>query len=191
LPGRTLLPVPISTGNLLWHLWPVCLDELSTRINTYTEILPNQIRWQSEYLLNDILANSQLNDRIDTLTNLLERAVVLIESSPELIDNQTSKVMRDITGERRIVLEAIKQERMAVLEEIRNERAIVLQYLSNEMTIQREAGFKDLNALNNQGIKLTVTNVKDIANLLLWRALLLISILAIVTFIGIFLYKKL
>ncbi|MEP0132826.1 MAG: hypothetical protein ABJJ25_11480 [Eudoraea sp.] len=167
------------------------LDELSTRINTYTEILPNQIRWQSEYLLNDILANSQLNDRIDTLTYLLERAVVLIESSPELIDNQTSKVLRDITGERRIVLEAIKQERMAVLEEIRNERAIVLQHLSNEMTIQREAGFKDLNALNNQGINLTLTNVKDIADLLFWRALLLISILAIVTFIGIFLYKKL
>jgi len=77
------------------------------------------------------------------------------------------------------------------LEEIRNERAIVLQHLSNEMTIQREAGFKDLNALNNQGIKLTVTNVKDIANVIFWRALLLISILAIVAFLGILLYKKL
>ncbi|MGB5782939.1 MAG: hypothetical protein WBM42_13770 [Eudoraea sp.] len=167
------------------------LDELSTRINTYIEILPNQIRWQSKYLLNDILANSQLNGRLDSLTTLLERAVVLIESSPELIDNQRSKVMRDLTGERRIVLEAIKQERKAVLEEIRKGRAIVLEHLSNEMTFQREAGFEDLNELNKQGINLNVTNVKDMADLIFWRALILMSILAIIIFIGIFLYKKL
>jgi len=167
------------------------LDELSTRINTYTEILPNQIRWQSEYLLNDILANSQLNGRLDTLTILLERAVVLAESSPELMDNQRSKAIQDLKGERRIVLEAIKQERRAVLEEIRKERAIVLQHLSNEMTIQREAGFEDLNELNRLGINLNVTNVKDIADLIFWRALILMSILAIIIFIGIFLYKKL
>ncbi len=167
------------------------LDELSTRINTYTEILPNQIRWQSEYLLNDILANSQLNGRMDTLLYLLERVVVLIESSHEVIDDQRSKAIQDLMGERRIVLEAIKQERMAVLEEIQKERAIVLEHLSNEMTIQREAGFEDLNELNKQGINLNVTNVKDIADLIFWRALILMSILAIIIFIGIFLYKKL
>ena len=41
------------------------------------------------------------------------------------------------------------------------------------MTFQREAGFEDLNELNKQGINLNVTNVKDMADLIFWRALII------------------
>ena len=167
------------------------LDELSTRINTYTTILPNQIRWQSEYLLNNALENSQLNRRFDTLTNLSTRAVLLIESSPELIDDQRSLLMKELKGELNIVLKAIRHERITILDEIQKEREMVMQQLGNEITKQREASFQELNSLTNQGIKFTFNNLEDIVDTIFWRVLILISILAIITFIGIFFYKKL
>ena len=167
------------------------LDELSTRINTYTTILPNQIRWQSEYLLNNALENSQLNRRFDTLTNLSTRAVLLIESSPELIDDQRSLLMKELKGELNIVLKAIRHERITFLDEIQKEREMVMQQLGNEITKQREASFQELNSLTNQGIKFTFNNLEDIVDTIFWRVLILISILAIITFIGIFFYKKL
>lgn len=166
------------------------LDELSVRMNAYTDILPKQIRWQSEYLLNNKLEESQLNRRFDTLTNLLMRVVLLIESSPELVDNQRSLLMQDLKGERSIVLKAIRQERIAVLYEIQKEREIVMRQLGDEITKQREASFQELNSLANQGIKLSITNLQDIVDIIFWRSVILISILVVVLFVGIIWYKK-
>jgi len=167
------------------------LDELSTRINAYTEILPKQVRWQAEYLLNDALTNPELTGRLDSLTHLLERSVLLVESTPELIDNQRTTLMQEVSQERIAVLQAIRQERMAILDEIRKERALVMQQLSDEITAQREASFQELNSMTNQGITLSFDNLNEIVDTVFWRTVVLLSVFFVVVIIGIIIYKRL
>jgi hypothetical protein len=166
------------------------LDELSTRLNAYTEILPKQVRWQAEYLLNNALTNPDLTDRLDSLTHLLERSVLLLEYTPELIDDQRSTLMQELRGERIAVLQAIKQERIAVLDEIRKERAIVMQLLSDEITLQREASFQELNSLTGQSIDLSFNNLENIVDTIFWRTVVLLFIFLVVIVIGIIIYKR-
>jgi hypothetical protein len=167
------------------------LDELSTRLNAYTEILPKQARWQAEYLLNNALTNPELTGRLDSLAYLLERSVLVVESTPELIDDQRSTLMRELRGERIAVLQAISQERIAVLEEIRKERAIVMQELSDEITIQRDASFKELNSLTGQSIDQSFNNLENIVDTIFWRTVVLLFIFLVIIVIGIIIYKRL
>jgi hypothetical protein len=166
------------------------LDELSTRINAYTEILPKQVRWQAEYLLNNALNNPELTGRLDSLTYLLERSVLVVESTPELIDEQRSTLMQELRGERIAVLQAIRQERIAVLDEISKERAIVMQLLSDEITLQREASFQELNSLAGQSIDLSFNNLENIVDTIFWRTVVLLFIFLVVVVIGIIIYKR-
>jgi len=166
------------------------LDELSTRINAYTEILPKQVRWQAEYLLNNALTNPELTGRFDSLAHLLERSVLLVESTPELIDNQRSTLMRELRGERLAVLHAIRQERISVLDEIRKERVIVMQQLSDEITLQREASFHELNSMTKQSIDLSFKNLENIIDTIFWRTVILLTIFLVVIVIGIIIYKR-
>ena len=167
------------------------LDELSTRINAYTEILPKQARWQAEYLLSNALTNPELTGRLDSLTYLLERSVLVVESTPELIDDQRSTLMKELKGERITILHAIKEERMAVLDEIIKERAIVMQQLSDEITLQREASFKELNSLTVQSIDLSFNNLENIVDTIFWRTVVLLFIFLVVIVVGIVIYKRL
>ncbi|UCD60519.1 MAG: hypothetical protein JSV59_11630 [Flavobacteriaceae bacterium] len=167
------------------------LDELSTRINAYTEILPKQVRWQAEYLLNNALTNPELTGRLDSLTYLLERSVLVVESTPELIEDQRSTLMKELRAERIAVLQAIKQERIAVLDEIRKERAVVMQQVSDEITVQREAGFQELNSLTSQSIDLSFNNLENIVDTIFWRTVVLLFILLVVLVVGIIIYKRL
>lgn len=120
----------------------------------------------------------------------MERTVLFIESSPELIESQRKDAFVDIRGERLAVLQALRQEREIILEEIKNERAIVIAQLTEQLNIQREASFRDLTVLTNQSIEKTFTHMEDIVDKLFWRTVVLISILIALMFIGIIVYKK-
>ena len=138
------------------------LDELSTRINAYTEILPKQVRWQAEDLLNNALTNPELTGRLDSLTYLLERSVLVVESTPELIDEQRSTLMQEL----------------------------VMQLLSDEITLQREASFQELNTLTSQSIDLSFNNLENIVDTIFWRTVVLLFIFLVVIVIGIIIYKR-
>ncbi|WP_296705333.1 hypothetical protein [Algoriphagus sp.] len=166
------------------------LDDLTSHINSYMEILPKQVRWQTEYLLSNVLTNPDLNQRFDSLSSLFDRMVILAESTPEIIDNQRTAAFVDIKGERIAVLEAIRQERSIILDEIRKERSIVLAELNEQITYQREASFLELNALTNQSIELGFKNLENLVDKIFWRTVVLTSILLIITIIGFIVYKK-
>ena len=142
-------------------------------------------------MLNNELTKLELTGRLDSLTHLLERSVVVVESTPELIDDQRSTLMKELRGERIAVLQAIQQERIAVLDEIRKERAIVMQELSDEITIQREASFKELNSLTGQSIDQSFNNLENIVDTIFWRTVVLLFIFLVVIGIGIIIYKRL
>ncbi|QYA25585.1 hypothetical protein G3I01_08695 [Gramella sp. MT6] len=166
------------------------LDKMRAQLGSYMEVLPKQVRWESEFLIDNALTNAELNSRFDSISNLLERTVLVLESSPDLIDNQREAAFKDISGERIAVLQALSMEREIILEEIKKERAIVLAEISEQISTQREASFKDLNALTNQSIDATFDRTEDIIDKLFWRTVILISILFVLIFIGLILYKK-
>ena len=166
------------------------MDQLRSQLSSYMETLPKQVRWESEFLINNTLANPELSNRYDSIARLLERTVLLMESTPELIDNQREAAFKNIGSERRAIIQAMRQEREIILEEIKNERKIVMAELSKQINTQREASFEDLTALTNQSIELTFKSMEDIIDKLFWRTVVMISVLLILIFIGSIVYKK-
>ncbi|WP_186757963.1 hypothetical protein [Echinicola salinicaeni] len=166
------------------------LDELRSQLSSYMAVLPKQVRWETEFLINNTLIHPELTSRYDSIAQLLERTVYLIESSPELIENQRKASFEDIRSERMAVLQALRQEREIILEEIRKERSIVLAELSEQLSVQREASFKDLTSMTNQSIEMTFNNMEKLVDKLFWRTVIMISILLVLVFIGAIVYKK-
>ena len=166
------------------------VDELTNRMNIYTNLLPRQARWHAEYAINNSVAQAELEQKFDSLSHLIERTVLLVESSPDIIDNQRIAMFKDLERERKIVLEAIRQERIAVLDLLQKEREIVFQYLNKEVTSQREASMEDLNNLSIQSINSSFDQLDSLADKFFWRTLILVLILVAGLIIGVILYKR-
>lgn len=167
------------------------LDQMRAQLGSYMEVLPKQVRWESEYLINNSLANPELTGRFDSIANLLERSVIMLESSPEIIDNQREAAFQDLRNERIAVLNALSQEREIILDAIKKEREIVLAELSNQINNQREAGFQDLNTMTNQGIENSFNRMENIIDKLFWRTVVMVSVLIVLIMVGMIVYKKL
>ncbi|MEN2284219.1 hypothetical protein AAGF08_18895 [Algoriphagus sp. SE2] len=166
------------------------LDGLRSQVSSYMEVLPKEVRWEAEYLLNNTLNNPELTGRFDSLARLLERMVLFIESSPELIENQREGAFKDISTERNAVIQALRQEREIILNEIKSEREIVLALLIEELTLQRQATFQDLTTLTTQSLEMTFDKMDGMVDKLYWRTVILISILIVLVFAGLIVYKK-
>ena len=57
-------------------------EELATRLNLYTESLPKQVRWQSEYLIGQMASSPEIKGRLDSLmimTAVAQRMAVVAE----------------------------------------------------------------------------------------------------------------
>lgn len=166
------------------------MNELRSQISSYMEVLPKQVRWEAEFLLNNTLNNPDLTSRLDSLSNLLERSVIVLESSPELINSQREAAFEGIREERIAVLQAIRQEREIIVEEIKKERAIILEELNQTINLQREATFRDLTALTNQSIEMSFAHMDSMVDKMYWRTVILIAALAVIILIGLIIYKK-
>ena len=166
------------------------LDQMRSQLGSYMEVLPKQVRWESEYLINNSLANPELTSRFDSIADLLERTVIFMETSPGIIDNQRESAFQDIRNERLAILQNLRTEREIILEEIRKERATVLAELSEQLTTQREASFQNLNDFTNQSLEKTFNKTEDIIDKIFWRTIVGISILLVLIFIGLIVYKK-
>lgn len=166
------------------------IDGLRSQVSSYMEILPQQARWEAEFLLNNTLNNPDITNRIDSLAGLLERSVILLESTPEIIDIQRKTSFADIRAERIAVLQAIQQEREIILEEIKSEREIVLSILTEQLNLQREATFRDLTTLTNQSLDRTFDRMEEMVNTLYWRTGIIIAGLVVLVFVGLIVYKK-
>ena len=166
------------------------IDELTNRMNVYTNLLPRQARWHAQYAINNSVAEAELEQKFDSLYHLMERTVIFAESSPDIIDTQRIAMFKDLERERKIVLEAMRQERIAVLDLLQKEREIVLQYLNEEVTSQREASMEDLNNLSTQSINSSFDQLDSLADKFFWRTLILVLVLVAGILLGIILYKR-
>lgn len=166
------------------------LDEMRSQISSYMEVLPKQVRWETEYIINNTLNHSDLTKRVDSLFRLLERSVLVLESSSELVDNQRQAAFKDISKERLAITDLIRQERQIILDEIKSERAIIMDELTKQLNLQREATFQDLSNLTNQSLDLTFYRMESLVDKLYWRTVIMTSLLVVLVFIGLIIYKK-
>lgn len=166
------------------------LDEMRSQIGSYMEVLPKQARWEAEYLLSNTVNNPELTSRFDSLTSLLERSILVLESGEELIDSQRQAAFQDISKERMAVIQALRQEREIILEEIKSEREIVLSELIEQLTIQREATFQDLSTLTDQSLNQSFDRMEKLVDTLYWRTAFLTGGLIVLVFVGLIVYKK-
>ncbi|MBN7815165.1 hypothetical protein [Algoriphagus pacificus] len=166
------------------------LDEMRSQISSYMEVLPKQVRWETEYLINQAMNSPALTSRFDSLSNLLERSILVLESSPELIEKQRLEAFKDISKERLAVIRALRIEREIILDEIKNERAIVLEEFTKQLNLQREATFEDLTTLTNHSLDKTFDRMEGMIDTLYWRTAIMIGVLVVLVFIGLIVYKK-
>ena len=166
------------------------LDQMRAQLGSYIEILPKQMRWESEDMLTNAMTNAEMVNRFDSVTNLMERTVLVLESSSDLIDSQRKAAFNDIRGERIAIINALRQEREIILEEIKNERAIILAELSEQINTQRQASFEDLRVLTNNSIDSSFDRTEQIIDKLFWRSLILILVLGVFIIIGVLIFKK-
>lgn len=166
------------------------MDEMRSQISSYMEVLPKQVRWETEYIINNTLNHSDLTKRVDSLFRLLERSVLVLESSSELVDTQRQAAFKDISKERLAITDLIRQERQIILEEIKSERAIIMDELTKQLNMQREATFQDLSNLTNQSLDLTFYRMEDLVDKLYWRTVIMTSLFVVLVFIGLIIYKK-
>ena len=166
------------------------IDELTSRMNVYTTLLPIQMRWQAEYLMNNSISQYQLEQKYDSIYGLLDRAIILVESTPAIIDTQRIAVFDDLGRERKIVLDALQQERLALTDLLEKERELVFQNLNDEVSFQREASMASLDQLSGQSIDSSFDQLNKLVDKIFWRSLILLFVFIAAIYIGIILYKR-
>lgn len=166
------------------------IKDLNNRINFITDLLPKQIRWQSEYLMYDVTPeNVKVLEKLplDTLIWQLDSITTLAYTIPGLVDNQRALVFEYISQEREQMTKLLQAERQLAFRTLQNERALVLQ----ELTSQRNAAFQETDQIIDKSIDKTFLESKEIVDYLVWRVIFMLMGTFIAIAILIVLYKKL
>jgi len=111
------------------------MDNLQNKLTLNAEFIPKEARWQAEYLIYELLADSMggnLFENVNSLTGSVERISRFIENSPELISYVRQKLMQDINTQRIATLESLKEEKMTILEAVTSERINTLKEIDRE-----------------------------------------------------------
>ncbi len=168
-------------------------EELSTRLNFYTEALPKQVRWQSEYMLGEILSNQNVQERIDSLMSLMsiaERLAVVAESTSNLVDMQREAVMDDIRKERIIILNTLHQERVDVSSDLGQARDQIMDDIWENISRERLAAFEDVEGILARAVELSFEKVDALTTKIFKLALLAFGLGFVAAAFLIVLYKK-
>ena len=147
-------------------------EELSTRLNLYTESLPKQIRWQSEYMIGQMASSPEIKERLDSLmimtvvaqrmTVIAERMAIVAESAPSLVDDQRKAIMRDVGRERRIILDVLKSERIEISKELAQARDQLMDDIWNNVSLERLEAFEDAEGILVRSVELSFDKIDDL-----------------------------
>jgi len=122
------------------------LHNLREEIMFHFDLLPKQIMWQSQYLM-DRMTNEgllkQSEESLRSITESTERITTVIEQTPDMIEDVRTSTIEDINGQRIETIEALRLERIAMLEALRAEREAAF----DEIDQMRERTIGDLDSL--------------------------------------------
>ncbi len=185
----------LNTFQKLEHL-AMNVEDISTQVFAYSNHLPKQARWQAELMLEDIEAKEKLNmtfEKMVRLSESFERAVAVLEQSPDLLareriaginalSNERVKTLEDIDRQRLLSLEWLTNERITVLEALQKERMMVLDALEKE----RMAALEQIESFGDRISEKIILETKHLIDHFYLRAAQLSGVIFFVVFIAVY-----
>jgi hypothetical protein len=173
---------------------------LSNRMNAYATSIPKQARWQAEYILNKYLKREDLERGLDDFSAIAkstERAVDIVEQTPELIQNERIALlkeinrqriasMNDLTHERIAILDMMQAERIAVIEELRKERIAIMADVRKE----RIETMKDIENLATSTLSETSVHMKEVVDHFFLRLIQVLAVLVVLGFVVLLIFRR-
>ena len=139
------------------------IADLLERLDLYVEMLPHQMRWQAEYVIEKQLITRE--EKEDTLRNFAAMSSSLVSMSDSLTKMSSSL---DRLGELPDEMsELAASERKAIGKMMDQQRTVILQ---------------EVEALKTRTLNETTRNVKDIFDYILWRVAIVAVILIVLRF---------
>ena len=126
------------------------MEQLSLRLNLYTELLPRSGRWQAELMLAE-LADSSRSSKFTEILNQIEAMETLnafLLSAPDLVDEQ-----------RDILLEAVDHQRLAFEAALEKYVAGATDEILAGITSEQEAAMAELDRIMQAEIQEAVTRL--------------------------------
>ncbi len=126
------------------------IEELSMRLNTYSELLPRTGRWQAELMLAELTDSARVTAYLDVLNRIeaMEALNTFLRSAPELVDEQ-----------RENLLDAVDYQRIAFEDALERHVAGATDELLRGITPEREAAMRELDRVLDLRIGEAVTRL--------------------------------
>jgi len=178
----------------------------------FWELVPKQVRWEAELLLQDYISREEIlkaQEDLDEISKALQRAHQELDELPVIlgeqreavleavrieianitavIDQQRNALTESIDTQRIETLDAVRQEREIVLAAVRQERELVLAAIDE----QRVATLNELPNLVSQSVEQADPTLRAAIDYLFWRAALLFGALGALATLAAFLLMRL
>ena len=126
------------------------MEQLSLRLNLYTELLPRSGRWQAELMLAELADSSSFSQFADILNQIeaMETLNAFLLSAPDLVDEQ-----------RDILLEAVDHQRLAFEAALEKYVAGATDEILAGITSEQEAAMAELDRIMQAEIQEAVTRL--------------------------------
>ena len=166
------------------------LEDLSLRFNSYSTLLPKEIRWQGELLAGEVIGRENLRatlDDIDEIGKFARRADAVLADVPgtvrsasgpigELVDAQRKELLAAIDLERATVTAFVTAERQAATDAIREERKAAFEGLAKE----RAAALLEIDAISKRSVDAAAERAHGVVDYVFWRVLILLAVAGVI-----------
>ncbi len=194
----------LSAGEVAADL-TTAVEDLSRKLDVYTEQLVRQARWEAELFKSEILADVPVNQALplaeravmtaeraaatlDRLAPAVERGVVVAESAPKVIAAEREATTKVLQEELARLSRFVREERIATLAYLSRERE-ELARLGRFVREERIAALKDLEQifeLERKGVTEDLYRISvKMVDHAIWRAAQLCVIIMGALFIGV------
>jgi hypothetical protein len=166
------------------------LEDLSLRLNSYSTLLPKEIRWQGELLAGEVTGRENLRDTmddIDEVGKLARRADAVLADLPgtvrsasgplgELLDAQRRELLASVELQRVALTSFVTSERQAATEMIDQERKAAFEGLAKE----RAAALQEIDAISKRSVDAAAARAHGVVDYVFWRVLILLAIAGVI-----------
>jgi hypothetical protein len=180
----------LSAGEVVADL-ATAVEDLSRKLDVYTDQLVRQARWEAELFKSEILADVPVNQALplaeravrtaeqaaatlDRLAPAVERGAVVAESAPKVIASEREATTKLLQEELARMNRFVREERIATLAYLRQERIAALKDLEQIFELERKGVTEDLHRIS----------VKMVDHAI-WRAAQLCVLILVALFIGV------
>ncbi len=162
------------------------VQDLNNRIVVFSNLMPKQIRWQSEYMIYKNTPAQLQNIAFDSLIFQFDSLMLFTNSIPELIESERQEIIKTIALERELILASVQNEHKTAWENVDAQTKNAFHKISS----QRDSAFllaDDLILKSTENAKETSKELIDFA---FYRALIILALLFIGALILIWFYKR-